>query len=68
MLTIFANTMNLLQESFPELVNVIHVASNRHVENYIDGVVSKWPVPAILVPGGSQHLKYDALSVRENIP
>ncbi|KAF4396392.1 hypothetical protein G4B88_019192 [Cannabis sativa] len=62
MLTIFRNTMDLLKESFPELVTVIHVASNRHVESYIDGVVSKWPVPAILVPGGSHHLKYDALS------
>ncbi|XP_060973018.1 probable lipid-A-disaccharide synthase, mitochondrial [Cannabis sativa] len=62
MLTIFRNTMDLLKESFLELVTVIHVASNRHVESYIDGVVSKWPVPAILVPGGSHHLKYDALS------
>ncbi|EXC25531.1 Lipid-A-disaccharide synthase [Morus notabilis] len=62
MLTIFANTMQLLQESFPELVTVIHVAPNRHVENYIDRVVCKWPVPAVLIPGGSPHLKYDALS------
>ncbi|PON48501.1 Glycosyl transferase [Parasponia andersonii] len=62
MLTIFAKTMDLLQESFPELVTVIHVAPNSHVENYIDGFVSKWPVPAILVPGGSPPQKYDALS------
>lgn len=62
MLTIFANTMQLLQESIPELVTVIHVAPNQHVERYIDGVVCKWPVPAILIPGGSPHLKYDALS------
>ncbi|XP_062107292.1 probable lipid-A-disaccharide synthase, mitochondrial isoform X2 [Humulus lupulus] len=62
MLTIFANTMDLLKESFPELVTVIHIAPNRHVESYIGGIVSKWPVPAILVPGGSPHLKYDALS------
>ncbi|KAI5565669.1 hypothetical protein BDE02_14G137500 [Populus trichocarpa] len=33
-----------------------------HVENYIDGVIRKWPVPAILIPGGHQHLKYDAFS------
>lgn len=66
MLTIFANTMELLQESFPELVTAIHVAPNQHVESYIDGVVSKWPVPAILIPGGSQHPKYDTLSVRYN--
>lgn len=65
MLTIFANTVQLLQESFPELVTVIHVAPNQHVENYIDRAVCKWPVPAVLIPGGSPHLKYDALSVRE---
>ena len=64
MFTIFSNTMELLHETFPELVTVVHVAPNRDVENSIDRVVCKWPVPAILVPGGSPRLKYDALSVR----
>lgn len=67
MLSIFQNTMELLKESFPELVTVIHIASNQHVENYITGAVHKWPVPVILVPGGSPRLKYDALSVRKRI-
>ncbi|KAF3443366.1 hypothetical protein FNV43_RR13048 [Rhamnella rubrinervis] len=62
MLSIFQNTVKLLKESFPELVIVIHIASNRHVENHITGAIHKWPVPVILVPGGSQRLKYDALS------
>lgn len=63
MLSIFAHTFDQLKDSIPELITVIHVAPNQHVENYIDGVIRKWPVPAILIPGGHQHLKYDAFSV-----
>lgn len=62
MLSIFAHTFDQLKDSIPELITVIHVAPNQHVENYIDGVIRKWPVPAILIPGGNQHLKYDAFS------
>lgn len=62
MLSIFAHTFDQLKDSIPELITVIHVAPNQHVENYIDGVIRKWPVPAILIPGGHQHLKYDAFS------
>lgn len=62
MLSIFSNTMELLKDSFPELMSVIHVAPNQHVEKYITGIVHKWPVPAILIPGGLPHLKYDAFS------
>lgn len=62
MLPIFAKTMEQLKDSFPELITVIHVAPNRHVENYITGLIQKWPVPSILVPGGSSNLKYDAFS------
>lgn len=67
MLSIFANTVELLKQSYPEVVTVIHIAPNRHVENYITGAVHKWPVPAILIPGGSQRLKYDALSVSKEL-
>lgn len=63
MLSIFAQTMDQLKDSIPELMTVIHVAPNQHVENYIDGMIHKWPVPAILIPGGHPHLKYDAFSV-----
>lgn len=62
MLSIFANTMELLKVSFPELMSVIHVAPNQHVEKYITGIVHKWPVPVLLLPGGLPHLKYDAFS------
>lgn len=65
MLSIFANTMRLLKGSFPELATVIHVAPNQHVKNYVTGITNKWPVPAILIPGGSLHQKYDAFSVSE---
>ncbi|KAL9453747.1 hypothetical protein AB3S75_009368 [Citrus x aurantiifolia] len=62
MLPIFAKSMEQLKDSFPELITVIHVAPNRYVENYITGLIQKWPVPSILVPGGSSNLKYDAFS------
>ncbi|KAK2648842.1 hypothetical protein Ddye_016331 [Dipteronia dyeriana] len=62
MLPIFANAMERLKDTFPKLMTVIHVAPNQHVENYISSVTDKWPVPTILVPGGSTHLKYDAFS------
>lgn len=63
MLSIFENTMELLKKSFPELLTIIHVAPNQHVENYIHGVTKKWNVSAILIPGGYPRLKYDAFSV-----
>ncbi|CAB4304575.1 unnamed protein product [Prunus armeniaca] len=62
MLSIFENTMRLLKGSSPKLVTVIHVAPNQHVKNYVTGITNKWPVPAILIPGGSLHQKYDAFS------
>lgn len=68
MLPIFAKTVEQLKDSFPELITVIHVAPNRHVENYITGLIQKWPVPSILVPGGSSNLKYDAFSVGPLFP
>ncbi|KAJ8640233.1 hypothetical protein MRB53_016927 [Persea americana] len=33
-----------------------------HVERYINRAIHKWTVPTILIPGGSQNLKYDAFS------
>ncbi|XP_052207434.1 probable lipid-A-disaccharide synthase, mitochondrial isoform X2 [Diospyros lotus] len=62
MLPIFLNTMKQLQDNFSELITVLHVAPNNHVEDYISRVVDEWAVPIIKVPGGSQHMKYDALS------
>ncbi|OMO95916.1 Glycosyl transferase, family 19 [Corchorus capsularis] len=65
MLPIFSNTMKLLKSSFPELVNVIHVAPNQLVDNFITRSINKWPVPAILIPGGIPHLKYDAFDASQ---
>ncbi|XP_010557683.1 PREDICTED: probable lipid-A-disaccharide synthase, mitochondrial [Tarenaya hassleriana] len=66
MLPIFAKAMELLKgSSFPKLVTLIHVASNSHVERYIGEFLRDWPVPVILVPGGSTKLKYDAFSVSQ---
>ncbi|KAL6518319.1 hypothetical protein OROMI_034020 [Orobanche minor] len=62
MLSIFSHTMELLKDVFPELTAVIHVAPNKHVEEYIRNAVRRWPVSAILVPGGSACMKYDSFS------
>lgn len=63
MIPIYASTLELLKESFPELITIIHIAPNQHVQDYISGVLHKWPVPVILVAGGSPQEKYDAFSV-----
>lgn len=62
MLPIFANTMELLKDNVPQLTTVFHVAPNEDVENFIAGTVQRWPVPAVLIPGGTTHLRYDAFS------
>ncbi|XP_058210561.1 probable lipid-A-disaccharide synthase, mitochondrial isoform X2 [Rhododendron vialii] len=62
MLPIFFSAMKLLKDCFSELIMVIHVAPNKHVEDYINRVVHKCPIPVILIPGGSPHMKYYALS------
>ncbi|KAE8685905.1 putative lipid-A-disaccharide synthase [Hibiscus syriacus] len=62
MLPIFSNIMKLLKESFPELISVINVAPNQLVDNYIARAISNWPVPSILIPGGTPLLKYDAFT------
>ncbi|KAM7274881.1 hypothetical protein ACFE04_016747 [Oxalis oulophora] len=63
MLPIFANAIELLRGSFSELTTVIHVAPNKHVDNYINRTVTdNWPVPFILIPGGDPQLKYDVFS------
>lgn len=68
MLPIFANTMELLKESVPQLMTVIHIAPNEHVENFIAGAVHRWPVPVVLIPGRTTQLRYDAFSVRPAVP
>ncbi|CAA0814366.1 Probable lipid-A-disaccharide synthase-mitochondrial [Striga hermonthica] len=62
MFPIFSQTMVLLKDAFSKLTAVIHVAPNKHVEEYISSAVRQWPVSAILVPGGSSCMKYDSFS------
>ncbi|KAI4354331.1 hypothetical protein L6164_003201 [Bauhinia variegata] len=62
MLSIFTKTVELLKETFPQLITIIHLAPNQNVENVIASAIHKWPVPVILIPGGSTRLKYDAFS------
>lgn len=64
MLPIFSQTMELMKDSFGELTNVIHVAPNRHVSEYISKSISVWPVPVLLIPGESSFTKYNSFSVR----
>lgn len=68
MLPIFANTMELLKDDVPQLMAIIHVAPNEHVEGLIASSVRRWPVPVVLIPGGATHLRYDAFSVRPICP
>ncbi|XP_074285131.1 putative lipid-A-disaccharide synthase, mitochondrial isoform X2 [Silene latifolia] len=63
MFPIFVKTMELLKGSFPDLRTVMLVASNQHVESYINEMLHHWPVPITLIPGSSAGLKYDAFSV-----
>lgn len=62
MLPIYSKTMNMLRDSIKDLMTVIHVAPNKHVEDHIRRTANEWPTPVVLVPGGSQHTKYDAFS------
>ncbi|KAF5190948.1 Lipid-a-disaccharide synthase [Thalictrum thalictroides] len=62
MLPIFSDTMRLVNNSFSELITVIPVALNKHVENYVGNAIQGFPVPTILIPGGLSQLKYDAFT------
>ncbi|XP_042051902.1 probable lipid-A-disaccharide synthase, mitochondrial isoform X2 [Salvia splendens] len=65
MLPIYARTLELIKDFFSELTVVIHVAPNKHVQDYISDTVHKWPVPVVLVPGGSTCTKYNAFSASQ---
>ncbi|KAG4401981.1 hypothetical protein GLYMA_02G100600v4 [Glycine max] len=62
MLPIFSNTVELMKDMVPQLMTIIHVAPNEHVENFIADAVHRWPVPVVLIPGGTTQLRYDAFS------
>ncbi|XP_027061889.1 probable lipid-A-disaccharide synthase, mitochondrial isoform X2 [Coffea arabica] len=62
MLPIFSNTMELLKDAFGELVTVVHIAPNQYVKDYISKAVCKWPVPVVMVSGGSPSMKYKSFS------
>ncbi|KAL4581387.1 hypothetical protein LXL04_017601 [Taraxacum kok-saghyz] len=62
MLPIYSKTLNLVKNSIDDLITVIHVAPNKHVEDHIRRTANEWPTPVVLVPGGSSDIKYDAFS------
>ncbi|TKY68644.1 Lipid-A-disaccharide synthase [Spatholobus suberectus] len=64
MLPSFSNTVELMKDMVPQLMTVINVAPNEHVENFITGAVHRWPVPVLLIPGGTTQLRYDAFSLQ----
>lgn len=68
MLPIFSDTVELMKDTVPQLMTVIHVAPNEHVENFMAGAIHRWPVPVILIPGGTTQLRYDAFSVSPLVP
>lgn len=51
-----------MKDMVPQLMTVIHVAPNEHVESFIAGAVHRWPVPVVLIPGGTTQSRYDAFS------
>ncbi|KAK9151508.1 hypothetical protein Syun_009817 [Stephania yunnanensis] len=59
MLPIFSKTVELLKDVVPDLMTVIPVAPNKHVENYVCRATQTWPVSNSLVLGASSHLKYN---------
>lgn len=63
MLPIYAEVMQLLKESFPDLSCVIPIAPNRQVQAYIDKAACSFPIPTVLVPGVSLETKYIAFNV-----
>ncbi|TMW94669.1 hypothetical protein EJD97_009942 [Solanum chilense] len=62
MFPIFSKTLEQLKGSFPNLVAAVHVAPNKHVEDYISKAVRKWPSSVVLVSGGSHQMKYNSFS------
>lgn len=64
MLPIYSHTLKLLGDVYPELTAVIHVAPNKHVEEYISNAIREWPTSFVLLRGGSAFMKYDSFSVR----
>lgn len=68
MLPIFSNTVELMKDMVPQLMTIIHVAPNEHVENFIADAVHRWPVPVVLISGGTTQLRYDAFSVSPFLP
>lgn len=57
-----------MKDMFPQLMTVIHVAPNEHVKSFIAGAVHRWPVPVVLIPGGTTQSRYHAFSVRPFVP
>lgn len=62
MLPIYSHTLKLLGDVYPELTAVIHVAPNKHVEEYISNAIREWPTSFVLLRGGSAFMKYDSFS------
>ncbi|KAJ4763687.1 Lipid-A-disaccharide synthase [Rhynchospora pubera] len=63
MLPIYAETMQLLKKSLPDLSCVIPIAPNRQVQSYIDKAAQSFPVSTVLIPGASLEAKYIAFNV-----
>lgn len=63
MLPIYADSMQLLKESFPDLSCVVPIAPNQQVQAYIDEAARSFPVPTALIHGASLETKYVAFNV-----
>ncbi|KAK9151509.1 hypothetical protein Syun_009818 [Stephania yunnanensis] len=63
MLPIFSKVVELLKDIVPDLMIVICMPLNKHVEHYVHRAAQAWPVSNILIPGESSHLKYSSFKI-----
>lgn len=63
MLPLFRIAMHRLAEDYPHTTAVVPTAPSSVVTNMVQESVSRWEIPAIVVPAASDLEKYDAFAV-----
>lgn len=63
MLPLFRIAMHRLAEDYPHIKAVVPTAQSSVVTNMVQESVSRWEIPAIVVPAASDLEKYDAFAV-----
>lgn len=63
MLPLFRDSMHRLAEDYPRITAVIPTPQSTSVTNMVQESVSKWEIPAVVLPAASDLEKYDAFAV-----